>query len=81
MKIWQLQEAKARLSDLVKQAQQAPQSITVRGENAAIVLSQKDYERLVGEKESLVDFLSASPLKGVELELARDKSLPRDVVL
>jgi antitoxin Phd len=79
---WQLQEAKARLSDLIKQAQQSgPQRITVRGENTAIVLSQQDYEKLIGEKKNLWDFLRASPLKGIELEIERDPSFPREIEL
>ena len=47
---WQLQEAKARLSELVKSAQQkGPQQITVHGKPAAVVLSCTDYDRLIME--------------------------------
>lgn len=82
MGTWQLQEAKARLSELIKQAKHSgPQRITVRGEDTAIVLSQKDYEKLLGEKEDLWTFLRASPLQGVELHSDRDASLPRDIAL
>jgi prevent-host-death family protein len=80
MNTWQLQEAKARLSELLRQAEEAgPQRITVRGADAAIVLSSKDYEKLLGKKENLWEFLRASPLKGIDLDIERDKSLPRDV--
>ncbi len=82
MQSWQLQEAKARLSDVVKDAQQSgPQEITLRGRPAAIVLSLADYEKLRGAKPSFTAFMRASPLVGVELDLERDKSLPRDVDL
>lgn len=82
MKNWQLQEAKARLSEVLRQAEKAgPQSITVRGEDTAIVISRRDYEKLLGDKENLWDFLQASPLKGIMLNLERDKSLPRNVEL
>jgi prevent-host-death family protein len=80
MKTWQLQEAKAKLSELLRQAEKTgPQCITVRGENTAIILSNKDYEKLLGEKENLWEFLQASPLKGIDLNIERDKSLSRNV--
>ncbi|VAV98456.1 hypothetical protein MNBD_ALPHA06-765 [hydrothermal vent metagenome] len=82
METWQLQEAKARLSELVKRAcTKGPQEITLRGEPAAVVLSLKAYEELKAEKPSLVSFLQASPLKGVQLNFARDTSLTRDIEL
>lgn len=82
MKQWQLQEAKAKLSKLVKAAAaQHPQTITVRGEPQVVVLSKKKYDELTGGKASFVDFIEQSPLKGVKLSITRDKSLPRDVEL
>ena len=77
---WQLQDAKARLSEVVKSAaRKGPQEITVRGEPAAVVLSQADYQRLVRGKPGFVDFLRASPFVGVELDLRRDRSKTRAV--
>lgn len=82
MQTWQLQEAKARLSELVKRAAtDGPQEITVRGETAAYLLSIDEYQKLKARqtpKPSLVDLLQNSPLMGVELDLTRDKSLPID---
>jgi prevent-host-death family protein len=79
---WQLQDAKARLSELVRSSQEdGPQEITVRGEAAAVVLSAADYTRLRGRKPSLVEFLRRSPLAGVELEIDRDRRPPRPVRL
>jgi antitoxin Phd len=82
---WQLQEAKARLSELVKQAATGgPQEITVRGEPAAVVLSPADYDRLrrdTRKAPNLSDFLLASPLAGLDLEFERDRSLARDADL
>jgi antitoxin Phd len=79
---WQLQEAKARLSELVKQAATGgPQEITVRGEPAAVVLSPADYDRLRRDKQkaqNLSDFLLASPLAGLDIEFERDRSLARE---
>ena len=82
MRSWQVQEAKARFSDLLRDAAHSgPQQITVRGRAAAVVLSTEAYERLRGRKPSLVAFLRKSPLVGLELDLERDRSPARDVDL
>lgn len=55
---WQLQEAKARLSQLVEQAQQGPpQIITRRGEPAAVVLSPAAYESMCCRQPDLIEWL------------------------
>jgi len=47
MSAWKLETAKARLSEVVRQAkEEGPQTITVRGAGAAVVLSVDDYRRL-----------------------------------
>lgn len=80
MKKWQLQEAKARFSEVVRDATtKGPQKITVRGEAKVVVLSKKDYDNLKKTKPSFIDFLQNSPLVGVDLDLTRDKSPPRDI--
>lgn len=82
MSSWQLQDAKARLSELVKKAaQEGPQRITLHGAPAAVVLSEKDYQRLRKRPKRFIDFVRGSPLKGLDLELTRDRSLPREVPL
>jgi len=80
MTTWQVQQAKARLSDLLKRAaSEGPQGITVRGCPTAVVLSQADYERLQGSKPGFVELMRGSPLVGVELDLRRDSSPTREV--
>jgi antitoxin Phd len=82
MRRWQLQEAKARLSEVVKSSQrEGPQEISVRGHAAAVVLSAEDYERLRRKKQKLgIDtFLRRSSRVKVNLEIERDKSPARDV--
>ena len=47
MRHWTLQDAKARLSELVRlAATHEPQAITLRGEPAVVLLSRDDYDRL-----------------------------------
>jgi len=78
MKTWQLQEAKARLSEVIKQAsKEGPQTITMRGETTAVVISKDEYERLKQPRGSFVDFMRKSPLYGVKLDLKRDQTLSR----
>lgn len=80
MSNWQLQDAKARLSEVVKKAVlEGPQHITLHGEPAAVVLSEADYRRLKKRPKRFIDFIHGSPLKGVDLDLARDRSLPREI--
>ena len=44
---WQLQDAKARLSELVKNAvSEGPQGISVRGHKEVVVISMQEYEAL-----------------------------------
>ncbi len=83
MSAWQMQEAKARLSELVKRAESdGPQSITVHGRAVAVVLSSDVYEELAGRHRSLVDFMRRSPLHELdEIEFPRDRSSTRDVEL
>jgi len=77
-----LQEAKNQLSELVRKAQsEGPQVITLHGNDAAVVVSAKDYGRLSRPKGKLVDFFRNSPLVGVELNVARDKDPGRKVEL
>ena len=80
MKTWQLQEAKARFSEVIKAAaQQGPQEITLHGEPTAVVISKREYDKLTKPKGSFVEFLRNSPLMGVKMDLKRDDSLTRDV--
>lgn len=82
MSTWQLQEAKARFSELMRGADKTgPQTITVRGRRTAVLLSAKDYDRLSGRKPSLVAFMRASPLAGIDLTVDRDRSPARDIDL
>ncbi len=82
MRRWQVQEAKARFSDLLRDAvRSGPQEITVRGHATAVVLSTVEYERLTTQKPSLVEFLRASPLAGIDLDIERDRSPGRAIDL
>lgn len=83
MHTWQIQEAKARLSEIVRDAQrEGPQEITHHGHPVAVLLSRTDYDRLSGAHQSLLDFMRASPFYGLDdVVFERNRSLTRDVGL
>ena len=80
---WQLQEAKNKLSQVVEDAvRDGPQVITRHGVEVAIVLSFAEYQKMIASKGKLSAFFRDSPLVGVELDLARDRSdIRRDLDL
>ncbi len=79
MREWQLQQAKAQFSKLVKSAlQNGPQQVTLHGKPAVVILSQKEYEQLKSPKPTFILFLRRSPLMGVNLKIKRDRSTDRD---
>jgi prevent-host-death family protein len=55
---WQLQEAKNRFSEVVKKARdEGPQTVTVHGQRAAVVVSALEFDALIKPRMSFVDFL------------------------
>jgi prevent-host-death family protein len=76
---WQLQDAKNKFSEVVERAlRDGPQLITRRGEKTAIVMSYEEYVQMKTSQTKLSEFFRASPLTKVNLNLKRDKSLPRE---
>jgi len=65
---WQLQEAKAMFSKVVKSAKEKPQIITVHGKESAVVLSMETYLELTVPKDSLVGFMEQSPWAAAKTE-------------
>ena len=81
---WQLQEAKAQFSALVRQANtEGPQWVTKQGQPTVVVLSIEDYERLRAPRrqQRLSEFLRASPLTDAALTIERSQDPMRDVPL
>lgn len=81
-KIWQLQEAKNKFSNLVEKAHsEGPQVVTKHGRESVVVLAIEDYRKLSKPKKGLIAFLRESPLSGEKLDLTRDKSTAREIDL
>jgi antitoxin Phd len=70
MHTWPLQEAKNKFSQLVVSAQEgAPQYITKRGEEAAVLISMKEYKKLHKPAQPFNEFLVAGPfIEDLEIE-------------
>ena len=75
---WQLQEAKAKFSELIRNCEKGPQIVSKSGIDQAVVLSFEDYLKLIGKKLHFVDYMKKSPMKGISLNLERDRSPARD---
>ena len=81
-RVWQLQEAKNKLSEVVEQAlRDGPQVITRRGKETVVLLSCEEYRKLRLSQGKISDFFRESPLAGTELDLARDRRPVRDDTL
>ena len=80
---WALQDAKAKFSELFRQARVAgPQKVTKHGKEAVMVIAYEEYERLAcrqNEPQTLSQFFAQSPLAGVELDLERDQDPGREI--
>jgi prevent-host-death family protein len=69
---WNVAEAKAKLSEVIEKAQTSgPQRITRHGKDAVVVVSAEEWKRKTKRRESLAEFLLASPLRGWGLEIER----------
>ena len=80
-RIWQLQEAKNKLSEVVEEAlKHGPQVITKRGVETAIVLSYAEYRKLQLAQQSLSSFFRSSPLVDFDLALIRDTTSNRESI-
>ncbi|HHW77877.1 MAG TPA: type II toxin-antitoxin system prevent-host-death family antitoxin [Xanthomonadaceae bacterium] len=80
---WQLQEAKNKLSQLIKLAGCGePQVITVHGKAAAVILSAAAYEKLTcSPAGSLSSALLAPDIGGEDLDFSRDRDTGREIAL
>ena len=76
MSSWQIQDAKARLSEVLEQAQSdGPQFITRHGKERAVVVSVEEYVRLSGHSgKSLIEHLLTGP-KVEGFEVVRDRAV------
>ena len=79
---WGVAEAKAHLSEVIERAaNDGPQTITRNGRQVAVLVSAQEWERKTKRQGTLADFLAASPLRGLDIDLERVKDGPREIDL
>src|SRR5260370_5925706 len=81
---WRLQDAKARFSEVVREAQRrGPQRVTLHGKDAVVVVGVDEFDRLQRpvSGRDIVEALAASPLAEVNFESLTVKSRVRDIDL
>ena len=65
---WQVQDAKAKFSQLVQKAiDEGPQTVTRHGKEVAVVLSADEYRKLQTRRPSLLEVLMSGPEGDLEL--------------
>lgn len=76
MERWKLEDAKARLSEVVRLAGTAgPQLVTVRGKEAAVILAPEQYRQLLPKPKgqlSLARFLRSLDLSSIDVDRELD---------
>lgn len=81
---WRLQDVKARLSEVLREARtNGPQHVTVRGRDAVVIVDAAEFARLrrpVNGRD-IVDALRAAPSLDLEFERLSVKSPVRTTVL
>jgi prevent-host-death family protein len=77
---WQLQQAKAKFSEVVQKAMdEGPQTVTRHGKPTVVVLSAEQFELMKKRQIDLKDLLPLLAPEEVEIERKRDR--PRRIDL
>ena len=77
---WSLEEAKNRFNEVVQRAlDHGLQFITRREIKTFVIMSFEDYQQLTEPKINIVDFFRKSPLRGIDLDLTRNKDHGRKI--
>jgi antitoxin Phd len=81
MAAWQIQEAKARFSEVIARAcREGPQTITRHGTERAVVLSIEDYRALTAGRPDFRAHLLGGP-KVENFSIERDRDTGREIDL
>ncbi len=86
VKVWQLQEAKAKFSEVINMTQYGVQIISRHGIEEAVIMSMEKYKELTGERgESFIDWMKRCGVYGIGVDLdpyiKREKEKDRDINL
>ena len=79
-RVWQLQEAKSRFSELVETAiRKGAQTVTKHGKPAVVIISAEEYQRSLAPRKSLAAALRACPVDLAPLLGQRRKRIARKI--
>ena len=78
----QLQTAKQHFSSVAgRAAKGAPQLVTKHGKPFVVIVSATDWQERTASKRPLLEVLRGCPIDLNELQISRNKDLPRKVAL
>lgn len=81
-KVWQIQEAKARFSELVNEVEENGYcTITKNGRPVVVMMSKKEFENIKKPNNSLLDFFKQAPCSEIDLDVKRKQDQGRDIDL
>lgn len=81
-KTWQLQEAKARFSELINEVlDEGYQTITKNGKPVVVMVSLQEFQKMKKPKKTLGEFFQESPFSKFNLDIIRDKNSGREADL
>lgn len=72
--IWQFQEAKSKLSEVLNRVEKEGEQVIVRNKNQFyVILSEEKYQSYFSDRGSLMDIFFRFPYPDVELEIERSR--------
>ena len=72
---WQIQEAKARFSEMVERTlKEGPQTVTRHGKPVAVLVKADQYRRLRAGGKTFKALLASAPLHGLEIRRSRERA-------
>jgi hypothetical protein len=79
--IWQFQEAKAKLSEVLNRVDKNGQQVIIRNKKHFFIMDEKTYNDYIGARRSVMDVFLRCPHPEIELDLDRSKETLRDLEL
>lgn len=79
--MWQFQEAKAKLSEVLNCVDKNGQQVIVRNKKHFVILNEDAYNDYIGSRRSILDVFLRCPYPDIELDITRSKETLRDLDL
>jgi antitoxin Phd len=81
-KSWQVQEAKAKFSQLISETVSSGyQTITKNGEPVAYMVSKEEFEHYLKPQKSLIEVFDKCPYPEVDIDIERSQESIREIDL